>query len=420
MNMPVPTAPQLPAHLMDFGGLANIGASAIGGINVGQSHPRISIKQNRFRLLDEQGQEYVVPALDLDIIVVGANDYVSKLYYAKAFDPADPEPPAPTCFSDNGVGPSERSTTPQCATCSGCPHAAWGSKVTPSGTKVKACSDSKKLAVVLANNANGAVYELRVPAASMENLKGVIDSLRGAPLPSIVLKLTFDANTSYPKLIFAPVSYITPEQKAAVLEVLNGEEVEEAVGKKDKVRDPNQPLIAQGAPMAVPPATAPIMQPAAQVAPSLPPQPQFTAPAYPVAPQPPQFAAQQPLAPAYNPMQAPEATQEAAAPAKRTRRTKAQIAAEQQAAFQPAQPVPQYAPAAPAFERPAPQFTTPQQPVAPAPAPAPAFELPPIPQFLQAATRDVPGAQTAAASVPLQPQPTDGALDAILGSAMVR
>ena len=417
----------LPAHLQDFGAAANISQSATGGIQIGQSHSRISIKQNRFRLLSEQGQEYVVPQLHLDVIVVGANDHVSKLYYAAAFNPADPEPPAPDCYSDNGIGPSDRALRPQSATCAGCPHAAWGSKLTPAGVKVKACSDSKKLAVLLADNPTGAIYELRVPAATMENLVGVMNQIgKATPLPSVVLRVTFDATSNYPKLLFTPVAYITPEQKAAVLDAIGSDEADKVVGKDDKARDPSVPLLAAGAgQVAVPQQPAlPAFAPPVQAHPN-PPQ-VFTPPPIPMAM--PVIPQQQPAppvpqpasAPAFNPMAAPApaaaapqtfnpfggavpgfqgavppATAPAAeAPAKRKRRTKAEMAAAGPVETPPQMVVPPLVPAGYQVQSTAPQM------VAPLP--------------------DVPHALAPAASVPMSAPPTDANLDALICNAMRR
>lgn len=448
MNMPVATAATaLPAHLAHLRGnaaMTSFGQDAVGGIQSGKAHPRISIRQNRFRLLNEQGQEFVVPQLHLDVIVVGVNKNVSKLYYAQAFNPGDPEPPAPTCFSDNGIAPSVRAQTPQCNTCAACPHSAWGSKVTDAGTKVKACSDSKKFAVLLADNPAGLVYELRIPAASMGNMKELVDMLnaRGEPLPAMVLRITFDDKSQYPKLIFTPTSYINEAQNAAVMEVLDGEEAGECVGKDDLP-------IAQGAalpppvggqtPMAVPPVGAPVPQPpAAPVftpAPQpLPAGPHYTpqmAPAPVVAPQPPAF---NPMSTApqggFNPMApapaAPQMGQQAAEPpkARRTRKPRAD-AVPQGVAMNPIpqQPMVMQAPVAPqpqTYAAPqgvpaaaAPHLVNPN--FTPAPVAAGSGGNLDIPQFLR---RDQAGAAPAAANVPLQPQPTDQNLDALLGDAL--
>lgn len=373
MSVPTNTnVPQLPAHLMNFGTAANLGLSAVGGISTGKSHPRISIKQNRFRLVDDQGQEFVVPQLFLDIIIVGANPVVSKIYYAGAYNPNAADFEAPTCFSDNGTAPSSRATTPQSPTCGTCPLNAWGSKITPAGAKIKACSDSKKMAVILADNPTGLVYELRVPGASLENIKSIVDMLneRKVPLPGLVIRVQFDENTDYPKLVFSPQTYITEAQKAAVLDVLDGEEVKEAVGLSDIAFNPG-PAIAPPVPTFTSPA------------------PQFIAPT-PMAPPLPQFQA------AANPVQA----EAAPAPVRRKRRTQAEMQAEVSTQpMQNMQPIPQ---------PPAPQFQHTQQ-AAPQGA---GFE---IPAFLK---RDTPHAAAAAASVPMQPQTTDAALDAMLKDAM--
>lgn len=442
MNMPtVQAATALPAHLAHLRGNAAIttfGQDAVGGIQSGKAHPRISIKQNRFRLVNEQGQEYVVPALHLDVIVVGVNKNVSKLYYAQAFNPADPEPPAPTCFSDNGIAPSSRAQTPQCGTCAACPHGAWGSKVTDAGTKVKACSDSKKFAVLLADNPAGLVYELRIPAASMGNIKELVDMLnsRGEPLPAMVLRITFDEHSQYPKLIFTPQSYINEAQNAAVMEVLDGDEAGECVGKEDVP-------IAQGAalsppvsgqtPMAVPPVGAPV------------PQPPAAAPVFTPAPQPlpsgPHYSPQQPPAPimapqapppAFNPMGAPAAFNPMApggqqAPVaeapkqRRTRKPRAEaapqgVATNPMPAMNLQQPVPPqtYAPPAGMPATAAPHPVQPNFQAAPVASGGTDGNLD-IPQFLR---RDQAGAVPAAAAVNLQPAVTDQNLDALLGDAL--
>lgn len=392
--MSVPTAaPQLPAHLMNFGNATSLGLNAVGGINVGKSPPRISIKQNRFRTVDAQGQEFMIPALYLDVIIVGANPVVSKTYYAGAYDPSAADAVAPTCWSDNGVGPSSRAQSPQSPTCANCQFNVWGSKVTPAGSKIKACSDTKKLAVVLADNPGGEVYQLRVPGASLENLKAICDMLieRNVVLPALVIRMTFDETAGYPKLLFNAASYISEAQKAAVLEVLDGEEVKEAVGLGDVP-------VSAGVAIAPPaPAPLPIQQPT--VLPPLPPAPQqFTPPA----PMPPQYQQAAPPPPTF--MQSPPATapvmQPPAAPVRRRRRTQAEMQADNpQQGTTMAAPPPQFAPIA--------------QPPAPPAAVGTGFEIPP---FLK--RQDVANAAPPAASVPMQPQQTDAALDAMLAGAM--
>lgn len=254
----------LPAHLQAMSqnqGMLAINDSAAAGIASG-SWPRISIKGCRFRLQHPNGDEAVVPQLFLDVIIVDANPNLSKTYYAKAYDP-NGEDAAPDCYSDNGVGPSRSAAKPQCGTCAACPHNVWGSKITPSGSQVKACSDVKRVAVLIASNTSGPVFELRIPAASLKAFGEYINSLtkHGIPTPSVTTRIAFDNNAEFPKLTFQPafteagqMPYITQEQYRDVMEVFGTDEVDVAIGKKDVAVDPAK---AQNAAIAAPAQPAP-------------------------------------------------------------------------------------------------------------------------------------------------------------------
>lgn len=234
----------LPADLKAWAtGLLGLADAACGGISQG-GHPRLSIKGRQFSAIDADGSERRVGNFSqelgvfIDVIVVGANTAVSKLYYDKPFDPATTEPVAPTCYSDNGIGPSRNADTPQATTCAACPHNVWGSKVTPGGSQIKACSDAKKLAVILPEDIQGPVYELRIPAASMKGFATFASGLkqRGVPVPMVVLTLAFDPQATYPKLVFKPSRYVDGKTELPVVqEVLrdSGEDIATAVGSQD-------------------------------------------------------------------------------------------------------------------------------------------------------------------------------------------
>ena len=275
----------LPAGLKEWAtGLLGLADAAGGGIQ-GGGHPRLSIKGRQFTAITMDGDEVRVGNFSqqvgvfVDAIVVGANPAISKIYYDKPFDPSTTEPVAPTCYSDNGIGPSSRAETPQCATCAACPHNAWGSKVTPGGAAIKACADAKKLAVILTEDIQGPVYELRVPAASMKAFGAVNNDLkgRGVPLPMVVLSLSFDAQATYPKLAFKATRYVDAKTELPVVQETlrdKGEEIAEAVGTKDvpaqtAAAAPSNVVSLQQAP-------AHVQQAAQQAAPS--PQPQAEAP----------------------------------------------------------------------------------------------------------------------------------------------
>ena len=165
----VPTNNKLPASIAAMKAqLGDIASSIMGGIPLG-GHPKIGIKASRFRLTGEKGEEEVWQNLTIPLIILDGNPNVSKRWYAGTYDPAT-EAKAPDCASDNGERPNPGVASPQSAGCAACPHNVWGSKITTSGKSSKACSDSKRLAVVLAEDPDGLIYELSVPAASMKDL----------------------------------------------------------------------------------------------------------------------------------------------------------------------------------------------------------------------------------------------------------
>lgn len=341
MNAIVPMSyhPQLPAFLQK----AELFAAtdkAIAGIGGGQP-PYISIKGSKWRLVDAAGEELIVNQLHLDVIVLTGNEHISKIFYAGAYDPAAGNAVLPTCFSDNGVGPSTGAQLPQSVSCAQCAHNAWGSKVTPQGTQIKACSDSKKLAVVLAadtpyltgTNAAGVakacdeVYLLRVPAASMRTWRDYAKDIRnrGIPIIGCHTRLTFDPQASYPSLLFQAVGFVTEEVYNECEALIPTADVKFAIGADDQVRSgsaalPALPALPAPAPVAAAPAAPPAPAPVAPA--PVPPAPVAAAPA-PVAP-PPQVIPPAPAAalpsrrqrgrPAAAPAAAPAPVAPAAAP----------------------------------------------------------------------------------------------------------
>lgn len=138
------------------------------------AHPRVSIRGGAFTLIDQGGEEYPAPVLMhpskrvpmMLAIIVGANGNKSKQYYPRGWHPDSNEPPV--CFSDNGHAPSAASQSPQAATCSECFFNHWGSaKSALTGRDTKACSDRKKIALMVVGDSTGLTYELQIPPASL-------------------------------------------------------------------------------------------------------------------------------------------------------------------------------------------------------------------------------------------------------------
>lgn len=232
-NAMIPANIQVPAHLAKYVGKeSSLSQALASGIGTGESFPRISIKGARFRIV-EGNNETVLDTTTLEVVIVGANPKLSKTWYAKQWTP-ESEPSSPDCFSLDGVSPHPDSTDPQNDLCASCPQNAWGSKVTPQGKEVKACSDQKRLAVVAADDPDGDVYLLQVTPAALSNLGKYQKelSMRGIPAEIVRTKVSFDTDASFPKLKFDFGGFIDDETQAAVEKLFGSDQVLEITGEK--------------------------------------------------------------------------------------------------------------------------------------------------------------------------------------------
>lgn len=142
-------------------------------------HPRVSILGGNFRLIDEAGQGYGAPVilrnttqgqkLSMLAIIIGTNPKRSRIFYERAYDPVNPGPP--DCFSDNGVAPSVQASNPQARTCAECDWSKWGSDISAlTGKKIKACSEKRKIALLVVGDTTNRVYEAQIPPATLKNM----------------------------------------------------------------------------------------------------------------------------------------------------------------------------------------------------------------------------------------------------------
>jgi hypothetical protein len=176
--------PTLPDHLANrprSGALDDIGA----GLGA-STPPYVSIKGNRFTLVDAVGNKIPVQTFDpqiggyIDVVLVAGNRHTSQVYYEAEFNPAAAEFQPPDCWSDNGVAPSVNAMKPQHVTCDGCPKAEWGSDVSKAtGRGIPACGQYKKLAVIFSDPdvAGDMVFLLRVPPNSIKPLRSYVQQI---------------------------------------------------------------------------------------------------------------------------------------------------------------------------------------------------------------------------------------------------
>jgi hypothetical protein len=265
----VPANIQVPAHLAArIGQQSALAASLAAGLSTGESYPRISLKGSRFRIVEGK-TETVLDQTKLNVVIVGANPRLSKTYYAKQWDPND-EPTGPDCFSLDGIGPDASVQNPENDLCASCPKNAWGSKISPNGQQIKACSDQKRLAIVAAEDPSGLVYLLQVTPAALKGLNQYQKELtvRGIPVEVVKTVLSFDTSASFPKLNFSFGGFLDADTQAAVDSLFGSDQVLEITGEKTVSRAVEVPVqVARPAPVAPKPVVVEVAEEAYAPAP---------------------------------------------------------------------------------------------------------------------------------------------------------
>ena len=201
---------QLPAYLQAFEA-PDVGAAL--SANLGSAMPpHVSIEGGRFTLIDASNNEIPVPTFDpkigvyLDACIIDVNQAMSRMYYARPYDPANAAAP-PDCWSDNGVGPSVGASSPQSPTCAACPQAVWGSKINANGKKVPACSQKQKVALLIPGY--NTLFLLAVPPNSHSFLREYVEKCKGSQInmANLITRISFVQGVQG-TLQFQAVSYI--------------------------------------------------------------------------------------------------------------------------------------------------------------------------------------------------------------------
>ena len=212
----------LPAHLKGKTKTNNLFAAAV---SVG-GFPVISIKGKVFHIQRGDVRELVTkvgtddePAPSLEVVILSVNPNKSKVYYNTGF--IEGSVAKPTCYSNNGVEPAADAEEQQSKKCNVCPHNQWGSRITDSGGKGKACGDSMRLCVAAAGMINDPML-LRVPAATLKTLGlyGTQLSKRGVEPQYVITKVGFDYNVAHPALTFKAVRFVEEAELALVEDTL--------------------------------------------------------------------------------------------------------------------------------------------------------------------------------------------------------
>ena len=215
------TASKLPAHLQGKVKTQNAFASAV---SVG-GFPVISIKGKVFHI--QRGDERTLvtkgaddePASSLEAVIVAVNPNKSKVFYDSGYEEGSVA--KPTCYSNDGIAPAADAEDPQAKKCAACPHNQWGSRITDSGGKGKACADSMRLAVASPAQLNDPML-LRVPEASLKTLGqyGAQLAKRGVEPQHVVTRIGFDYNVAHPALTFKAIRFVEEEEMHEIEGVL--------------------------------------------------------------------------------------------------------------------------------------------------------------------------------------------------------
>ena len=225
-------------------------------------------------LRDAKGQ----PLRVLRCVLVGSNAALSKTFYEGAYEPGSNNPP--DCASIDGIKPDMGVASPQSMACATCHNNQFGSKVTDAGKKLKACTDSRRLALVpypdVVNEALGGPMMLRVPPASLVSLANAVQTLRASMIPphAAVIDIGFEIDAEYPMLTFTPRAVISDPAMAETImahrdsqltrQILHGAGVAQLVGDTlalpaaAPMRQVAAPAPAPAAPRKVKPKPAPV------------------------------------------------------------------------------------------------------------------------------------------------------------------
>lgn len=205
---------QVPAFAKQRGELSAMAKALAGG--AGGAGKRISIKGGVFRLISGGKEVAAIDERYLDVVLVNAAPKVSRVFYMKKYD-AD-TPAAPDCWSADGETPSPESENKQATKCSECSQNIAGSGQGNS----RACRYQQRLAVVLANDMEGDVLQLALPATSIfgkedgENrpLQAYARWLAAQNIdPSeVVTRMKFDTKSESPKLFFKTMRWLTDDE----------------------------------------------------------------------------------------------------------------------------------------------------------------------------------------------------------------
>ena len=228
-----------PSNVPAFAKNAELSATTLalaGNVNAGNGMKRVSIKGGVFRLLANGKEIASIEDRHLDVIIVKAAPKVSRIFYAGGYD-KDAAASAPDCTSADGEKPDAGVKNKQSASCTMCANNIAGS----GNGNSRACRYQQRLAVVLANNPDGDVLQVTLPATSIfgkedgdkRPLQAYARYMAAQTPPvnldAIVTRMKFDTKAESPKLFFSPTRWLTDDEYESAVEQSKSKDAEKAV-----------------------------------------------------------------------------------------------------------------------------------------------------------------------------------------------
>jgi hypothetical protein len=221
----------LPSYLKELE-LDDATKALMGGSGVGSK--RISIKGGVWRMMVNGKEVAKNEDRSMNVVIVAAAPKVSRTFYLKQYSEGN-EPSAPDCWSADGEVPDAKSIIPQAKRCVDCDQNAKGSGQGDS----RACRYSQRLAVALANDIKGDVFQLTLPAASifgegapgkwpLQTYAKMIGG-KGIPITAVVTEMRFDTDSATPRLTFKPVRVLESEEHKTAIEQGQSEPAKRAI-----------------------------------------------------------------------------------------------------------------------------------------------------------------------------------------------
>ena len=217
---------------------------------------RISIRGGVFRLMVNGEEIAKNENRAMNVVIVNGAPKVSRQYYAGKYVPGETAPP--DCWSNDGDTPDASIESPQSKTCEGCPQNIKGSGQGDS----RACRFQQRLAVLLADDVQGDVYQLTLAATSIFG-RGDVDKMpfqqyakyvgsQGKNINTLVTEMRLDSDSATPKLTFKPVRFLERDEWESAREKGNSPAAKSAISQTPAQTDSKPKAIS------APKASAPV------------------------------------------------------------------------------------------------------------------------------------------------------------------